>query len=183
MLLNHPFLPTVLPFSVSHCVGISNFALLVPISSFSSAVLKKKVYESVFLISLVSPLLPLSVHPGFYAFFSCFIPLSWCYPGHQESCTRTLPKNIGHLLNHNKIIPFTLDLRIKCNARGRTIIRINTNFNPFRARALSPHFSGQPLSQHPSWYVSGYLPQGWLRRKWPVKLIALIVIACVPLFP
>lgn len=42
MLLNPPFLPTVLPFSVSHCVGISNFPLLVPISSFYSAVLKKK---------------------------------------------------------------------------------------------------------------------------------------------
>lgn len=42
MLLNHPFLPTVLPFSVSHCVRISNFPLLVPISSFSSAVLRKK---------------------------------------------------------------------------------------------------------------------------------------------
>lgn len=89
ILLNHPFLPTVLPFSVSHCVGISNFPHLVPISSFSSAVLRKK---NLFLISLVSPLPPLSVHPGFYVFFSCFIPLSMCYPGHQESCTRTLPK-------------------------------------------------------------------------------------------
>lgn len=48
MLLNHPFLPTVLPFSVSHCVGISNFRLLVPISSFSGTVLRKKRCMKVF---------------------------------------------------------------------------------------------------------------------------------------
>lgn len=42
---------------------------------------------------------------------------------------------------------------------------------------------GLLLFQHLSRIVSSYLPQAWLHSKWPVKLIALIVIACVPLLP